>query len=123
MESENALDFDRTIATFARPRYELMATGDVFDGDTEVRAYYARSRGDFPDHHNENRVLRSTDDGVVVEFDLLGTHAALGTSFRSRMVAMFLFEDGGERIVCERVYFDTASIRSQLLGDGPSADE
>ena len=36
MESENAQDFDRTIATFARPRYELMATGDVFDGRQDV---------------------------------------------------------------------------------------
>ncbi len=123
MESENSLDFDRTIATFARPRYELMATGDVFDGEAEVLAYYARTRGDFPDQRNENSVLRSTDDGVVVEFDLLGTHAALGTSFRSRMLALFLFEGGGDRIVCERVYFDTASIRRQLLGDAPSADE
>ena len=39
MESENSLDFDRTIATFARPCYELMATGDVFDGEAEVRAH------------------------------------------------------------------------------------
>jgi hypothetical protein len=58
----------------------------------------------------------------VVEFDLLGTHVGLGTSFRSRMVALFLFEAGGDRIVCERVYFDTASIRAQLLGDGEAAD-
>ena len=117
MESENTQDFDRTIATFARPRYELMATDEVFAGEDEVRAYYARTRGDFPDQRNENSVLRSTEDGVVVEFDLLGTHSALGTSFRSRMVALFLFEDGDDRIVCERVYFDTASIRRQLLGD------
>ena len=123
MESENSLDFDRTIATFARPRYELMATDDVFDGEAEVRDYYARTRGDFPDQRNENSVLRSSDDGVVVEFDLLGTHAALGTSFRSRMVALFLFDDGGDRIACERVYFDTAWIRRQLLGDAPGADE
>ena len=123
MESENALDFDRTIATFAQPRYELIGTGDVFDGEAEVRAYYARTRADFPDQRNENSVLRSTDDGVVVEFDLLGTHAALGSSFRSRMVALFLFEDGGDRIVCERVYFDTASIRQQLLGDAPGPEE
>ena len=116
MESENVQDFDRTIATFAHPHYELMATGDVFDGEDEVREYYARTRGDFPDQRNENRVLRSTDDGVVVEFDLLGTHSALGTSFRSRMLALFLFEDGSDRIVCERVYFDTDSIRRQLIG-------
>jgi ketosteroid isomerase-like protein len=123
MQSENTHDFDRTIATFARPRYELMATGDVFDGEAEVRAYYTRTRRDFPDQRNENSVMRSTSDGVVVEFDLLGTHAALGTSFRSRMIALFLFDDGGDRIVCERVYFDTASIRWQLVGDLLGADE
>ena len=44
MESENTHDFDRTIATFARPRYELMATDEVFDGEAEVRDYY-RARG------------------------------------------------------------------------------
>ena len=116
MESENDLDFDRTIATFAHPRYELMATGEVFDGEVAVREYFARSRADFPDQRNEDGVLRSTDDGVIAEFDLLGTHAAVGTSFRSRMVALFLFEDGGDGIVCERVYFDTDSIRRQILG-------
>ena len=122
LDSENVQDFDRTIATFASPRYELMATGDVFDGEAEVRDYYARTRSDFPDQRNENGVLRSTGDGVVVEFDLLGTHAVLGTSFRSRMLALFLFEDGSDRIVCERVYFDTASIRRQLLGDEPYSE-
>lgn len=121
MESENVRDFDRTIATFAHPRYELVATGDVFDGETEVRSYFARSRADFPDQRNENSVLRSTEDGVVVEFDLLGTHSAVGTSFRSRMLAMFLFEADGDRIVCERVYFDTESIRRQILGAGSPA--
>jgi hypothetical protein len=37
------------------------------------------------------------------------------------MVALFLFEDGRDRIVCERVDFDTASIRGQLLGDAAAA--
>ena len=72
-----------------------------------MRGYFARSRADFPDQRNENSVLRTVADGVVVEFDLLGTHAALGTTFRSRMIALFLFEDGGDGIVCERAYFDT----------------
>lgn len=120
MESENVHDFDRTIATFAHPRYELMATGDVFDGEEQVRGYFATSRADFPDQRNENSVLRSTDDGVVAEFDLLGTHSAVGTSFRSRMVALFLFEEGGDGIICERVYFDTESIRRQILGEPDS---
>ena len=33
MESENAHDFDTTIATFGHLRYELVATGDVYDGE------------------------------------------------------------------------------------------
>jgi hypothetical protein len=40
MEAENRRDFDALIATFGRPRYELMASGDVFDGEAEVRRYF-----------------------------------------------------------------------------------
>ena len=114
MASENELDFDTTIATFAHPRYELMASGEVFDGEAEVREYFRRSRATFPDQRNERVELRHLDDGVLVEFDLLGTHARNGRSFRSRMAALFLFEDGGDGIVCERVYYDSASIAAQL---------
>ena len=110
MEPENRHDFDATIATFAHPRYELMPTGRVFDGEDEVRRYFASSRSRVPDQRNEAAVLRSTDDGVVAEFDLLGTHAGTGAAFRARMVALFLFEDGGHGIVCERVYFDRPSV-------------
>src|ERR1051325_10402133 len=74
MESENRHDFDATIATFKHPLYEIMPTGDVFDGETEVRGYFAASRTAFPDQRNELRALRHADDAVVVEFDLLGTH-------------------------------------------------
>ena len=113
MESENALDFDTTIETFAAPRYELMATGEVFEGEDAVREYYARSRSTFPDQHNENSVLHHMDDGVLVEFDLVGTYARSGRQFRSRMAALFLFDDD-DLIVCERIYFDSESIRRQL---------
>lgn len=112
MEAENRLDFDAVIDTFSHPRYELVATGNVFDGEDEVRSYIALSRSVFPDQRNENAVLQAMDDGVVAEFDLLGTHAETGRSFRTRMVALFLFE--GERITCERVYFDRASIEEQV---------
>ena len=113
MESENTHDFDTTIATFSAPRYELMATGEVFEGEEAVRQYYARSRATFPDQRNENTVLHHMDDGVLAEFDLCGTHARSGKEFRSRMAALFLFDDD-DLIVCERVYFDSDSIRRQL---------
>jgi steroid delta-isomerase-like uncharacterized protein len=119
MASENRLDFDATIATFEHPRYELVASGQVFDGEEEVRRYFASSRAAFPDQRNELHALHHGDDAVVVEFDLLGTHlgelagaAPTGRTFRCRMAAVFEFS--GDRIVCERVYYDSASILRQL---------
>ena len=90
----------------------------------EVTEYYRRTREAFPDQRNENTVLHHADDAVIAEFDLLGTHegelrgiAPTGRSFRCRMCALFLFEPGGDRIICERIYFDQATIAQQLIGD------
>jgi hypothetical protein len=59
---------------------------------------------------------------VIVEFDLKGTHLGplrgfepTGREFTCRMTAFFLFE--GDQLVCERVYFDSATILAQLTGD------
>jgi steroid delta-isomerase-like uncharacterized protein len=119
MESENHHDFDTTIETFAHPRYEIVPTGDVYDGEPAVRAYYEETRRAFPDQRNELVSLRHADDAVIVEFDLLGTHRGplrglppTGRSFRARMMAFFIFE--GEQIVCERVYFDQSTLMRQL---------
>lgn len=125
MRSENEHRFEDTLGTFEHPRYELIATGEVFDGAEEVAGYYRASRGAFPDQRNENVVMHEAQDAVIVEFDLLGTMegelrgvAPTGRSFRCRMCAFFLFEPGGERIVCERIYFDQATIAGQLFGEG-----
>jgi steroid delta-isomerase-like uncharacterized protein len=119
MESENHHDFDTTIGTFSHPRYEIVPTGDVYDGEAAVRSYYEETRRAFPDQRNELVSLRHADDAVIVEFDLLGTHLGplrslppTGRSFRARMTAFFIFE--GEQIVSERVYFDQATIMQQL---------
>src|SRR3954468_21927626 len=119
MESENRHDFDATIDTFGHPRYELVPTGDVFDGEEAVRGYFAESRTAFPDQRNELIALHHADDAVIVECDVLGTHLGklrslppTGRSFRVRINACFLFE--GERLVCERVYFDQLTMMRQL---------
>ena len=119
MESENAHDFTTTLATFAHPRYELIATGEVHDGTEAVQEYFRATRTAFPDQRNELISLRHADDAVIVEFWLMGTHKGpllgmppTGRSFRSRVMAFFLFE--GEDLVCERIYFDTGSILRQL---------
>ena len=72
-----------------------------------------------PDQRNEVIVSTTPTTRVFVEFDLLGTHSgplagidATGREFRCRMIAMFGFD--GDRIDCERVYFDSGTILRQL---------
>ena len=124
MQAENEHRFDAALGTFDHPRYEIIATGEVYDGPEEVAEYYRATRAAFPDQRNENTILHAAEDSVIAEFDLLGTHQgelrgipATGRSFRCRMCAVFVFEPGGERIVCERVYFDQGTIARQLLGE------
>ena len=120
MESENRHQFDVTMDTFHHPRYELIATGDVFDGEREVAGYFDETRTAFPDQRNQLIALNHADDAVIVEAMLYGTHLgsfrglpATGRSFEMRFLAMFLFE-GEDQLVCERVYFDSATVLRQL---------
>jgi len=121
MEAENVHEFDVVMGTFSHPRYEIVATDRVHDGEAAVREYFRETRTAFPDQRNELISLRHADDAVVVEFWLLGTHQGpllgippTGRAFRCRMTALFLFEGAG--LVCERVYFDSATILRQLTG-------
>jgi steroid delta-isomerase-like uncharacterized protein len=119
MESENEHEFDTTLATFEHPRYELIPNGEVHDGMRAVARYYEETRSAFPDQRNELVALHHADDVVIAEFVLRGTHEGTfrglpptGRSFECRMAALFLFER--DRLVCERVYFDSATIQRQL---------
>ncbi|HEX4811872.1 MAG TPA: ester cyclase [Nonomuraea sp.] len=120
--SEVDQDFDVTLATMDHPRYELVGTGEVFDGPEEVLGYHRRSRTSFPDLRHDNVRLHHADDVVIAEFDLLGTHRGelfgvpgTGRTFRVPVVALFFFDGPeGKLITCERVYFDSASIATQL---------
>lgn len=114
--------WDDVLSTFPHPHYEIIATMTVHDGDSAVRGYYDETRVAFPDQDHEIIALRHSADAVIVEFWLLGTHRGplgsippTGSRFRVRMTAYFLF-DGDERLVCERIYFDTLTMLKQLLG-------
>jgi ketosteroid isomerase-like protein len=112
MQSENERRFDDTIATFSHLRYEMIPSGDVYDGEAEVRGYYRDSRARVPDQRNEVIALHHTDDAVVVEFWLRGTPEGFSHGFECRMTAFFDFD--GDRITNERVYWDRETIGRQL---------
>lgn len=88
-------------------------------GAEEVSAYFTESRTAFPDQRNELIALHHADDAVIAEFWLRGTHEGnlrgfkpTGKSFECCCAAFFLFEE--DRLICERVYFDRATILAQL---------
>jgi steroid delta-isomerase-like uncharacterized protein len=126
MESENRHEFDVTMATFHHPRYEIVPTGDVHDGEDAVAAYFAETRRAFPDQRNEPIAFHHADDAVIVEFWLRGTHEGelrgippTGRAFEVRCAAFFLFDE--DRLIGERVYFDVATILAQLAIGSPAA--
>jgi len=119
METENQHDYDATIETFDHPRYELIGTGDVYDGPDEVATYFEETRTAFPDQENELISLHHADDAVIVEAWVRGTHLGpyrglppTGRRWEMRFAAMFVFEE--DRLVCERVYFDAGTVLRQL---------
>jgi steroid delta-isomerase-like uncharacterized protein len=119
MDSENRHEFEATLATFEHPRYELIATGEVYDGEAEVREYFAETRRAFPDQRNELLAMHHADDAVLVEAVIRGTHRGplralppTGRSFELPILSVFAFE--GEDLVCERVYFDQSTVLRQL---------
>jgi predicted ester cyclase len=119
---EVAQQWDDVLSTFPHPRYEIIPTQTVHDGDAAVRGYYDETRRAFPDQHHELIALRHADDAVITEFHLLGTHRGplgpvppTGATFKVRMTAYFVFR-GDDELVCERIYFDQLSFLRQLLG-------
>lgn len=120
-QSEVDHDWDACVATFnGHPRYEIMPTGQVHDGEEAVRAYHRAQRVAFPDQRHENvRFHCADDDTIIAEFDLLGTNTGeflglppTGQSFRVPTIAVFFFD--GDRITNERVYLDLVSLLTQI---------
>jgi ketosteroid isomerase-like protein len=125
MALECVCDWDAVIATFEHPRYEMYGTGQVFDGEAQVRGYFVASRTPFPDQANEIIALAHDGDTVLVEFFLTGTHLGplrlkdrvvepTGKSFRVRMAASFEFPPGADKIICERPFYDATAVTKAL---------
>src|ERR1700682_1793574 len=132
-DTEVTKEFDARLTTFnGNPHCEIMATGQIFDGDEEVMGYYLTTRTAFPDQRHDNARFHVSDAAVIVEFALLGTNLGefygmppTGKAFRVPIIAVFFFVD--DRIVNERIYFDTASLvtqigRAELLALAASGD-
>ena len=119
VDAENRRDYEAALATFDHPRYEFVATDEVYDGEGEVMEHWLELDRAFPDQEDEILTLHHADDTVLLEMVTRGTHLGplrglppTGRTFELRFICIFVFE--GERLVCERVYFDTNTMFEQL---------
>ena len=65
--AETAHDPDAVIATFHRPRYEIVPTNEVFDGEDAVRNYHAENFAGLPDMVVEPIAVMHGDDAAAEE--------------------------------------------------------
>jgi steroid delta-isomerase-like uncharacterized protein len=119
MEAENAHDFDRCIAAFSHPRYEIVATGEVWDGHSGVNTLLNENKQGFSDFHFNPERVHHAEDAVIVEGRFTGTHdgswrglPATGRKVDFPLIIVFVFED--DRMVCERTYFNIGTALTQL---------
>jgi steroid delta-isomerase-like uncharacterized protein len=119
MHAENAHEFPQCIAAFAHPRYELVPTGEIYDGPAGVAVLLEENRTAFPDFHFDVDAVHPSDAAVIVEGTFRGTHEgtwrglpATGRHVEVPMAIIFRFE--GQGLVGERVFFDLTTVLRQL---------
>jgi len=106
--AENAHDLEGAMATFTHPRYEIIPTGMVFDGDAAVRAMLLQQWAELPLLQYSAEALYHNEDGLVVETRT----TALGTPIN--MLSINLFGFLGPDLILERCYFDRMLLAAQL---------
>ena len=112
-------DVAATLATFVHPRYEVPALSAIADGPEAVHGLVSAIFSAFPDFYLHVIELYHAEKAVIVEARFGGTQRgvwagieATGKSMEVQGVLMFMFESN--QLVCEKVYFDHATILRQL---------
>ena len=113
-EAENRHDVEATIATFHHPRYEL--NGEPRDGEEAVRELLQGLMHGFPDFHADIGKMRHADDAVIGETIITGTHNGdwAGIPPTGRRVEVPAAAIDGDRLLCEKVYMDIATMLTQI---------
>jgi hypothetical protein len=109
--AENAHDLDTVMATFTRPRYEIVPTRAVYDGAEAVRAMLREQWEQLPGLVYAAEGIYHGPSGLVVETRTRGTGPD-GRPVDMLSVNIFGFE--GLDLVLERCYFDRATVAATL---------
>ena len=118
-DAENRHDVEATLKTFHKPRYEVVPLGEPVDGAMNVRELLKGLMEGFPDFRAEIERLHHSDRVVAAEVRMSGTHrgpwaGVPPTGRRIDVPTLCLFEFEGDKLLCEKVYFDMATLLRQL---------
>jgi steroid delta-isomerase-like uncharacterized protein len=117
--AESDHDVARTLGTFHRPHYRVVPLGGETVGAEAVKDLLGALFGAFPDFAFDRAATYHADAAIIVEGRMRGTHrgtwAGMPASERSIDVpacCVFHFDD--DRLMSESVYFDHATLLSQI---------
>lgn len=118
---ENLHDLDGILGTFGTDaRYDDEPWEDHRVGRDEVRSYYSQLIEVAPDFHIEVLRRHVTDEVVILEVVISGTHTGgwrglpgTGSPFRFPLCAIYSF-DQNDKLCGEKIYYDRATVLRQL---------
>ena len=123
-KAEDQRDLAGLIATLSLDCvYEIVPTGERWEGHAGARAFYTSFLRAFPDVRFDLRDIVIGPQGVIEIATMRGTQqsawqgqAATGRRAELDIVIHFPWDPGTERFAGERIYYDSGTMARQLAG-------
>jgi len=121
VDAENRHDVVASVATFHTPRYQVFPMGRIHDGAQEVGELLSGMFKGFPDFTVEVVKTHHSDDAIILEVNMKGTHngdwgGLKPTGKKMNVPVACIFEFDKDKLLCEKVYFDMSTLMNQLAG-------
>ncbi len=121
-KAEDARDLQGLIDTLSPDCvYEIVPTGQRWQGHDGARQFYLTFLGAFPDVKFKMLDIVIGPQGVFEVTDMTGTHrgpwagvAPTGKAVRLLIIIQFPWDPKAQKFAGERIYFDRASLAAQL---------
>jgi steroid delta-isomerase-like uncharacterized protein len=121
-KAEDARDLDGLIATLSEDCvYEIVPTGQRWEGHDGARAFYLTFLGAFPDVHFELEDIVIGPQGVIEIARMTGTHQGewagippTGQQIDMPVIIHFPWNPEVEKFDGERIYFDRTTMADML---------
>ncbi len=118
---ENEHDLEGVLRTFGDgAQYDDEAWGEHYEGRDGVRRFYEQLMKAMPDLSIQVRRRYVTDDAILVEVVIKGTHLgdwrglpATGRLVEFPLCGVYTF-DAEDRLAGEKIYYDRATVLQQL---------